>query len=361
MEDALPLLESLGRALEREEPGPDDLVTLQEGLSQLPRLDQALERAIRHEPARVLVEAVKQRRARAQQLGNRRLAAASEADQASLRAVVARVLFLARRQGSAPRPGETILYRSTGQQTGLAVIIGLAVGLLAVGQGFATALMVGTAAAVVAMFALPARPWVLLTDRVHFPPRRGTPSIQLPIAALRTLEAGKVRWAGEEVKLLSPAAQLIALYAEVLSGRALGDLDATPGPHVLLDAHPMDGGRNGRALISAAGVLFAPWPQRAALHAALSGRPAPNPLPLDTLLLLVAHVPLERAGSVGQALARAAQLTWLPAGGLTVEREGPHFTLRGEGGAVTVRMPLKERSNEHQAAKQVLAQLGLPP
>jgi hypothetical protein len=184
LEDALPLLESLMELLSRVDLSRDDVATLQECLTRLPRIDEAIDKANRHQGATALTRLLRDRLELAFQAANDRLRQIDHAEAPSLRAAVSVVLDLVKKQGSAPRADERQLARSSSPAVVLPIALGVfvaALASLAVPSNWSV--LLGCLVFFITVRLLAPSRWILLPDRIFFPPQRSSLARELAPAS----------------------------------------------------------------------------------------------------------------------------------------------------------------------------------
>lgn len=282
LEDALPLLDSLRYLLARAENSRDDVATLHECVNQLPRIDEAIDKANRHETAHGLTQAVGARREQALIAANERLVTLGQPEAPSLRAAVSAILELLKRQGVPPRVGEVHLMESPGANWVLALLVGSVVASVfflfdwpIVGAGF------GAMSCILALyFRGTEAPWILLPDRLFLPASWPRLSRELAPGSIQSVrvDARGVTLALEQeaLHLRSQAPKELASKLRLLSSPWLSALQSPARAFVVLDAVDDSTQQKGRALVSREGVLFVPRERRALLISALTPHQLPT-------------------------------------------------------------------------------------
>lgn len=331
LEDALPLLDSLMYLLARVEASRDDVATLQECVTQLPRIDEAVDRANRHEQAHTLTDAISSRKRAALLAANERLVALGHDEVPSLRGAVAAVLELVRRQGTAPRQGEHELARSKSAP----VLLSLALGVVAAWAAYAVlgsgwAALLGVLAGLAVLRALAPKEWVLLPDRLYFPPRGAGLAREVLPSSIRGLardgDQVSVRLADETLELHCASPERLVSLLHLLKGPWLAQLKSPPDKATVLEAMTEETKERGRAVLSAEGLLFIPAASVDAAVKALCVESLPVVPTLEELLVLIGHLPEGRWAALGEHLVRTAHARWFPRDAVTVE-ESAHAHL----------------------------------
>lgn len=357
LEDALPLLDSLMYLCARVETSRDDVATLQECVTQLPRIDEAIDKANRHEAAGTLTHALGQRKQAALLAANTRLHALGHDEAPSLRAGLTALLDLLRRQGTAPRPGEKQWAVASGAPTLLSLVVGILVTWLTYALiDSAWCVLFGAFASVVALYLLAPSPWVLLADRIYFPAQPPRLAREIPTRSIEgvTVDGDKViaQLPGEKVELHSSSAAAVASLLQLMKGPWLAGLQSPASWSVLLDAVSEVTRESGRALLSAEGVLFIPKAREPLVLAALSAEKLASPPSLDDLLQLIAHLPPGRWDALGEHLAKSADAVWLPRNELAVEDTwNAHLAVVVRAGARRVRLMFSWKTGEDSQVK----------
>lgn len=325
LEDALPLLDSLMDLLARVEPSRDDVATLQECVTQLPRIDEAADKLNRHEQGHTLTVAIGSRKRAALQAANERLVSLGQDEVPSLRGAVSAVLELVRRQGTAPRPGEHELARSKGAP----VLLSCALGVVAAWAAFAAlgsgwAVLAGVVAGLAVLRALSPRQWVLLPDRLYFPAAKGGGLARevLPSsieALVRDGDKVSARLADETLELHCDSPEKLVSLLQLLKGPWLAQLKSPPEKAAVLEAITEETKVPGRALLSAEGLLFVPAELSEAAVKALCVETVTAPPSLAELLVLMGHLPEGRWAALGEHLVKMADARWFPKDAVTVE------------------------------------------
>ena len=365
LEDALPLLDSLMDLLARAEAELDDLATLQECVLQLPRIDEAIDKASRHEAAGSLTQAVGQRKKAALLAANARLETLGHAEVPSLRGAVSAVLDLVKRQGTAPRPGE----RPWAIAKGAPALLSLVLGIFVSWAGYALfdsawAVILGVLAFGAALYTLTPSPWVLLADRLYFPAQ--PPKLPREVS---TQSIQGVTVDGDKVVLLLPGPETLELHSSapgplaslllLMKGPWLSGLQSPANWSTTLDAVG-ENGESGRALLSSEGVLFVPKSGEALVLAALTPEKLAAPPSLEDVLQLIAHLPMGRWEALGDHLMKSTDAIWLPLRELKVEDGGgAHLGARVRAGERSVRLmfSLKTGEDSQAQAEALLARL----
>lgn len=316
LEDGLHLVESVVTALNRPDFGPDDLDTLREAVSQLPRLDEICEALQPHEEATPLTRVYVERKRWAIDALTLKLGA----EPPSVRDGLQRVLQRALRDARAPREGETRLLEDPGGHSVLPWLFGV---MATIVGGLSGAFGVGLLIGLLGFFGLrrllPPRPaWTLLPDRLHVVPR-GPPFDLLPATVRTTRQRSRLRLdaAGQTLVVDSELAPALEVLLALLGTAWLSNLEPRPEPHALVSAIDLDTDARGTAWVSAEGLLFIPGTGEAVCAAICPNLPGPPP-ELSRLALLLAHVPAGRMNGLGEELARKTASRWLPKGTLSV-------------------------------------------
>ena len=324
LEDALPLLDSLMDVLARVEPSRDDVATLQECVTQLPRIDEAVDKAHRHEQSHTLTAAIGSRKRAAHLAANERLLSLGHDEVPSLRGAVSAVLELVRRQGTAPRPGEHALARSKSAPA----LLSLALGVVAAWAAYAVlgsgwALLLGVLAAVAVLRALAPKQWVLLPDRLFFSPKGAGLAREVLPSSMRGLACDgdkvSVQLADETIELHCESPERLVSLLHLLKGPWLAQLQSPPEKATVLEAMSEETKERGRALLSAEGLLFIPTASSNVAVRALCVETLPAPPTLEELLVLVGHLPAGRWSALGEHLVKTADARWFPKDAVTVE------------------------------------------
>ncbi len=322
LEDALPLLDSLGALMGRDEPASDDVGTLNECVNQLPRIAEAIDRANLHSQATALTREVGARVRVAHEEANKRLRRMNSPEQPSLRAAVSNVLELLRKQGKPPGPAERVFMTSPNVSWLLAFAIGSGVAVTSSMFG-PLAPLLGAGAFVITLLMTASRPWVLLADRLHLPAHRGAPSRDVLPSSIGTISAQqntvRIESDGEVLELKTSTPQELVSVLCLFKSPLLGWLKPTAGWSTLVDAVDEASGEQGRALMCMEGVLFVPASRAGLVLAALTHERLPAPPSLDAVLRLFAHVSTERWPALAHKLQAGADARWFPQGGTVVE------------------------------------------
>ncbi|MDP1829780.1 MAG: hypothetical protein Q8L48_41320 [Archangium sp.] len=324
LEDALPLLDSLMYLLARVETSRDDVATLQECVTQLPRIDEAVDKLNRHEQAHTLTVAVASRKKAALLAANERLLALGHDEVESLRGAVAAVLDLVRRQGTAPRPGEHELAHAKSAP----VLLSLALGVVAAWAAFAVlgsawAGLLGVLAGLAALRALSPKPWVLLPDRLYLPARGAGLAREVLPSSIRGIardgDQVSVQLADETLELHCESPEKLVSLLHLLKGPWLAQLESPPQKATVLEAMTEETKERGRALVSAEGLLFIPAARVDLAVKALCAEKLTAPPSIEELLVLIGHLPEGRWAALGDHLVKTADARWFPRGEVIVE------------------------------------------
>lgn len=320
LEDSIALFDSVVNALNREEIGRDDLDTLREAVSQLPRVERAVEQLRAHDGTAPLIALVEKRRQWAMDAVTLKCAEPPLSLKEGLRLVLNRL----QREGLTPTPEETVLAASEGPSNALPLVASV-VGSL--GLAFAFASPWGLVAAPIAWLGVKAlrpaaREWVLLPDRIYFAAFDGKAALNVELNQLRVLglvSGGvEIEFRGERLLLKSGDAGGLLTTLLLASSSWLSGLETRPQPTVTLSAVETDGER-GFALLSAEGVLFLRADRVDLARGALVVRTC-SPPTLERLFELIAHLPRGRWNAVGELLETRADARWFAKGEVRFER-----------------------------------------
>ena len=324
LEDALPLLDSLMYLLARVESSPDDVATLKECVNQLPRIDEAIDRANKYEQAVELTQAVGQRKKTAHYAANDRLRSLGHGEAPSLRAAAIAVLDLVSRQGTAPRPGEVPLLESAGPPWVGALFFG-AMNAAVVSWGYSPKFgaVYGALTCILMLYARAPTRWMLFADRLYFPtawPKLGREILPSAIQGLSIQESKvHVQLQGDTVKVQTDSPAKLVSLLRMLKTPWLQGLKSPPGWSLIVDAINQETKVGGRALVSNEGVLFVPAMRAEAAVKAVCSEELTGPMSLDEVLKLIAHLPGGRWAALAEHLAQKAEVVWLPRAELRVE------------------------------------------
>lgn len=332
LEDALPLLDWLQYLLARAENSRDDVATLHECVNQLPRIDEAIDRANKHEHAVALTQAVRTRKQHALMAANERLVTLGRREEPSLRSALTVLLDLLRRQGTPPKPGEEPLIASGGPPWTAAFFAG-GVGAMIVWLAWHTVALSACLGAVVCILLLRARraagPWVLFPDRIFFPASWPRLSTEIAPGSIRRVEGQghevELELANGSVFLPSREPKQLITWLRLLSSPWLAALKSPASAFVLVDAVDDSSQTKGRAIISKEGVLFVPGERLKLLAKALTPERLPAEPTLDDVLRLIAHLPEGRWDELGEHLEKSADAKWIPREELVREENAVRF------------------------------------
>jgi hypothetical protein len=363
LEDALPLLDSLMYVLARVETSRDDVATLQECVTQLPRIDEAVDKAHHHEQAHTLTAAIGSRKRAALLAANERLLALGHDEVPSLRGAVSAVLDLVRRQGTAPRPGEHELARSKSAPA----LLSLALGVVAAWAAYAVlgsgwALLLGVLAGFAVLRALAPKQWVLLPDRLFFPPKGAGLAREVLPSSIRGLardgDKVSVQLADETIELHCESPERLVSLLHLLKGPWLAQLRSPPEKATVLEAMTEETKERGRALLSGEGLLFIPAARVDAAVQVLCAEKLTAPPTLEELLVLIGHLPEGRWAALGEHLVKMADARWFPKGEITVEESAnAHLGATLRCGEQRVRLTFGKAQLEAEA---IISQLKAP-
>jgi hypothetical protein len=324
LEDALPLLDSLTRVLTRAESSRDDLATLHECALQLPRIEEAIDRAHRHEQAIALTQLIGTRKQSTLVTANERLVLLGQPAAPSLRGAVTQLMDLIKAQGIAPQPGERVLAESTSPPwlTGL-VLGGVLALVISNWLGAALGAVFGAVVCIAMLFGRAPSPWVLLANRIYFPPRWPRLARQLSPSAIEGLAVERIgviaRVGNEVVKLQATEPEALVATLHLLRSPWLAGLESPARASVAVDAMDDASKGAGRALIAVEGVLFVPHERRALVVKALTEKKLPVEPAIDEVLGLVAHLPEGKWAAVGAHLQKSADAIWISRDDLELE------------------------------------------
>lgn len=316
LEDALPLLDSLRYLLARVETSKDDIATLHECVNQLPRIDEAIDHANKHEQAHGLTAAVGTRKEQALMAANERLVTLGRAEQPSLRAAVISILELVKRQGLAPQEGEVRLMESEGPPwlLGLLLSAGVASIFFLFDWPLAGAIF-GALIFILTLYLRDDGPWVLLPDRLFFPARWPKLSREFSPDEIQSVSVNArivtLSLKQERLLLRSSAPDELVTKVRLLGSTWLSRLQSPARPFVIVDAVDDTKQAKGRALLSKEGVLFVPSERSGLLVGALATRKLPKEPTIDEVLGLIAHLPEGRWAALGEHLEKSADATWI--------------------------------------------------
>ncbi len=316
LEDALPLLDSLMYLLARVS-SRDDVATLKECVNQLPRIDEAIDKANQHQQAMALTRAVGERKRTAHSAANDRLRSLGHGEAPSLRAAAIAVLDLVSRQGTAPRPGEVPLMESAGAPWLAALVTGAAnAGFVTWAIGPTIGGVVGAVVCVLMLYAGAPSRWMLFADRLYFPevwPKLGREVLFSAIQRLSVKGSRvSVQLQSETLELQPDSAERLVSVLRMLKSPLLSGLESPADWSVIVDAVDQETRAAGRALVSAEGVLFVPSIRGELAVKASCVEPLRAPISLDELLGLIAHLPSGRWTALGAHLTQAADAVWVP-------------------------------------------------
>lgn len=310
LEDGLHLLDSCIRALNREEYDDDDLATLREAISQMPKLSAAFEALQSHESAGPLTRLFS---VRLGWLGDA-LTAKLGAPPQTLRAGLSAALHRAETEVRAPQPNELVLMESTHMSGGVLAFFGLVIPLIVgvlMNWWLPAAVL---AAAFVSIYRISRQSqWQLTHERVFLP---GEPPSQIAHSKITSVEALRaqvdVRAGGETYSLVTRAPRRLASWLELLRSNWLENLERKPRRHAICEAREEESDSKGHALLTLDGVLFIPEGRFDAVVKALSSRATSDAPSRDEVLKVLAHLPEGRWNGLGEHLASACDGAWLP-------------------------------------------------
>ncbi len=322
LEDALPLFDSVLLALGRKAWTEDDRVTVRECVLQLPRIEEAVERATQHAQATRLTRALGEKRREIEIVAKARLGEVGAMAPPSLRGMLSAILELNRRQAVAPESGEQRLMRGPGPSA--FSVLGLcAVALAPWAVSQAAWWLVLPVPALVWGLRWPR--WALLADRLHLPAGRGQAARDVMPSELVGVElmgrSGlRLVVAGETIEVPCAEPERLESYLRLLGGTWLRGLEAREQPHVVLEAEAVESRERGLALLTGAGVMFVPKDRgELAVRALVDGKLRVVP-ELREVLALVARLPEQRLRDLAVRLGERADAVWLGRGEVVVER-----------------------------------------
>lgn len=308
LEDALPLLDSVKRAVLRPHPTTDDVTTLREASVQWPRIEAALTRVRREPSAEPLVSRVDTAMKEVTDAVHER----TGEQPASPAVTLSMATSLVRNSDISPAPTETRLVHANTVRGDLGFSV-VAVALIIAVFSTHLWLLLVPLAVLTGWYgwrrrSAPLR-WVLLPDRLHIAGRNYAP---VKTRVVETSENTLTLEAEDSTHVLyTDMAEQFATYLRALRTPLLQNLESRPTTHRIIDGQD-DLTIRGPALVMARGVLFVP---RDATEAVIDLFAR---LDLPSLLLLLAHVPendwaalsqhLERAGAVWFSQATTARV-----------------------------------------------------
>lgn len=313
LEDGVHLLESVTAALNREALTDDDLITLREAVLQLPRLNEALEAALKHDALGPLTRKFAERTRWVQDA----LSLTLKAQPPSLRAGLSDVLARAKLAARPPRDGETQLMADEPPGRGMAVLFGAVATLIFAGLvRDAAALWLAPVLMFVASKLMRRSPsWTLLPDRLHFADlgdeaRDVAPST---IDGLSVTRGFVMVRRGDSTKLVpSREPRRLLSWLELLRTPWLSNLESKPVPFALSPARDRTTNTEGVALVGREGVLFIAKSREALFLKSFTRVPLPDAPPFESVHALITHVPEGRWNGLGQHLANSCDAVWLP-------------------------------------------------
>ncbi len=331
LEDALPLLDSLRYLLARVETSKDDVATLHECINQLPRIDEAIDHANKHEQAHGLTAAVGARKQQALIAANERLVTLGRHEEPSLRAAVTSILELVKGQGVAPQAGEVKLMESEGPPWMVALLS--AAGMTSLFFLFDWPLVgaiLGALFFITILYARSAdRSWVLLPDRLFLPARWPRLSREISSGEIQSVSVDSrtvtVALKQEKLELRSTEPEELAMKLRLLASVWLQGLQSPASAFEIVDAVDDSSQAKGRALITKEGVLFVPSERSALCVKAITPAKMPKEPRLDEVLGLIAHLPEGRWTALGDHLTKSADAIWLPSDDADVEENVVHL------------------------------------
>lgn len=312
LEDGIHLLDSVTATLNREDFSDDDLATLHEAVLQLPRLNEALEAALKHDELGPLTRKFAERTRWVQDALSLKL----KATPPSLRAGLSDVLAKAKLAARPPRDGETQLMTDTPPARGMAVLFGAVFALIFAGLvRDAAALWIAPIAMFIASKVMRKTPeWTLLPDRLHFADRGDDARDLAPstIDGLSVTRGFVMIRRGENTKLVpSREPRRLLAWLELLRSNWLSNLESTPVPFALSPARDRTTNTEGVALIGREGVLFIAKARESLFMKSFTRAPLSDAPPFESVHALITHVPEGRWNGLGQHLAHSCDAVWL--------------------------------------------------
>ncbi len=301
LEDALPLLDSVKRAVARPYPTSDDVTTLREASVQWPRIEAALTRVRREPGAAELVARIDAAMKELTAVVQKRTGAQPSSPAVTLSMATS----LVRNSDASPAPTETRLVQANPVRGDLG--FGIAATALIIAM-FSTQLWLLSLPLIVLSAAYgwkrraaPLR-WVLLPDRLHVDGRNYAPAQTRVVTTSErtlTLEAN-----GDTHVLYTDATERVTAYLRALRTPLLQHLESRPTPHHIVDGQDHLSMR-GKALVMTRGVLFVPRDSTETVIDPFAR------IDLPSLLLLLAHVPEGDWAALSQHLERTGAM-WFP-------------------------------------------------
>lgn len=315
LEDGIYLLESVTAALNREAFSDDDLTTLHEATLQLPRLNEALEAALKHDELGPLTRKFAERTRWVQDALSLKL----KAQPPSLRAGLSDVLAKAKLAARPPRDGETQLMTDTPPARGMAILFGAIAALIFAGLvQDAAALWIAPVFMFIASKLMRKSPgWTLLPDRLHFADL-GDDARDIPpntIDGVSVTRGFVMLRRGENTKLVpTREPRRLVAWLELLRSTWLSNLESKPVPFALAPARDRSTNSEGVALIGREGVLFIAKSREALFMKSFTRAPLTDAPPFESVHSLITHVPEGRWNGLGQHLANTCDAVWIHKG-----------------------------------------------